>query len=124
MTTKQIVFIDSRVAGYETLIAGLDTETQWHLLDAQQDGIAQIERLLADAPALDAIQIVSHGAPGTLYLGSTVLTSSNLPDHARQLQSIGARLTASGDILLYGCLWAQGRQGAPWVTSVSMVPVQ
>ena len=34
MTTKNIVFIDSRVAGYETLIAGLSADTEWYLLDA------------------------------------------------------------------------------------------
>ena len=119
MTTNTVLFIDSRVAGYETLIASLDTETEWHVLDLQQDGIVQIERLLADASDLDAIQIISHGAPGTLYLGSTVLTGGNLPDHAQRLQSIGDRLTATGDLLLYGCNVAEGEVGQAFVNALA-----
>jgi hypothetical protein len=29
MSTKNIVFIDSRVAGHETLIASLGSDTEW-----------------------------------------------------------------------------------------------
>ena len=119
MTTQQILFIDSRVAGYEALIASLDAKTRWHVLDAQQDGMAQIERLLTDESELDTIHIISHGAPGTLHLGSTVLTSGNLSEHAQQLQSIGSRLTVTGDILLYGCDVAQGEEGQAFVNALA-----
>jgi|GEM_PF-1444474 len=119
MSPHCIAFIDSRVADYETLIAGFSADTRWHVLVAQQDGVAQIERLLAGESGLDAIHIISHGAPGTLYLGSTLLTSSNLPEHAQRLQSIGASLTATGDILLYGCNVAQGEEGQAFVNALA-----
>jgi uncharacterized delta-60 repeat protein len=119
MSPHSIAFIDSRVTDYEALIAGLNIGTRWHVLDAQQDGIEQIERLLAGEMDLDAVHIISHGAPGTLYLGSTVLTSSNLSEHAQQLQSIGSRLTATGDILLYGCDMAQGEEGQAFVNALA-----
>ena len=119
MSSRSIVFIDSRVTDYEAIIAGLNLGTRWHVLDAQQDGIAQIERLLAGETDLDAIHIISHGAPGTLYLGSTVLISSNLPDHAQRLQSIGTSLTAAGDLLLYGCNVAQGEEGEAFVNALA-----
>ena len=32
MIPKTIVFIDSRVAGYQALIASLGADTEWHLL--------------------------------------------------------------------------------------------
>lgn len=44
MTTKNVVFIDSRVAGYETLMAGLSADTKWYLLDAHPNGINQMQR--------------------------------------------------------------------------------
>lgn len=119
MSPHSIAFIDSRVADYEALIAGFSADTRWHVLDAQQDGVAQIERLLAGESDLDVIHIISHGAPGTLYLGSTLLTSSNLPEHAQRLQSIGASLTATGDILLYGCNMAQGEEGQTFVNALA-----
>lgn len=73
MSPHSIAFIDSRVAGYETLIAGFSADTRWHVLDAQQDGVAQIERLLAGESDLDVIHLISHGAPSTLHLGSAAL---------------------------------------------------
>lgn len=83
---RQVFFVDSRVADYQTLIAGLAEGTEWHLVHAGEDGIGQMERILSAHSRLDAIQILSHGAPGTLYLGSTVLTSGNLASYEAALQ--------------------------------------
>ncbi len=102
-TTREIAFIDSRVANYQTLIAALAKGTEWFLLNAGDDGIRQMERILSGYTGLDSIQIISHGSSGTLYLGSTVLDSGNLPTYQTALQAIGSSLTSTGDILLYGC---------------------
>lgn len=117
--SKNIVFIDSRVAGYETLIASLSADSEWHLLDAAQDGLDQMQRVLEGCTGLDSIHIVSHGASGTLYLGSTVLNSINLTNYQSQLQAIGASLTETGDILLYGCNVAQGDAGMQFIDSLA-----
>ncbi len=78
MTCQNIVFIDSRVAGYQNLTASLGADTEWHLLNAGQDGVEQMQRILSGRSGLESIQVVSHGSAGTLYLGSTVLNSGNL----------------------------------------------
>lgn len=101
--TKNIVFIDSRVAGYESMIGRLGADTEWILLNADEDGILQMERALKDYRALDAIHVISHGSMGTLYLGNTILSSHNLQGYRGALSNIGASLTDGGDILLYGC---------------------
>jgi uncharacterized delta-60 repeat protein len=119
MSTENVVFIDSRVAGYETLIAGLGADTQWYLLNADQDGIDQMQLILANYSGLKSIQIVSHGSIGTLYLGSTVLRSGNLASYQNQMQAIGSSLTESGDILLYGCNVAQGDAGKLFIDSLA-----
>lgn len=121
MSPHSIAFIDSRVAGYETLIAGFSADTRWHVLDAQQDGVAQISHLLAGESDLDAIHIISHGAPGMLYLGSTTLTSGNLTDRTPQWAAIGAALRAGGDLLLYGCDVAAGETGAAFVSQMAQL---
>ena len=114
--TKNIVFVDSRVAGYQVLIASLPADTEWVLLEADKDGLLQMQAALAGYENLDSIQIVSHGSVGTLYLGSTVLDSGNMLDYQHELQAIGSSLTATGDILLYGCNVAQGSAGQEFVT--------
>lgn len=121
MSTKNIVFIDSRVAGYETLIAGLSADTEWYLLDANQDGVDQMQRILAGYSELDSVQVISHGSTGTLHLGSTVLNGDNLSSYQTQLQAIGSSLTVTGDILLYGCNVAQGDVGVSFINSLAQI---
>jgi Ca2+-binding RTX toxin-like protein len=121
MTTKNIVFIDSRVASYETLIAGLSADTEWYLLNADSDGVEQMQQLLVRYSDLDSIQVISHGSLGTLYLGNTVLNGDNLHSYQTQLQAIGSSLTEIGDILLYGCNVAQGDSGLEFVNSLAQI---
>ena len=98
-----IVFIDTRVPDYQTLIYGLEPGMEFYLIDGQADGLNQIVAKLQGRTDIDALHIISHGSSGALYLGSTVLDSSNLSDYAVQLNQIGNALTETGDILLYGC---------------------
>ena len=122
MTTKrQIAFIDSRVADYQTLIDGLEEGTAWYLLDAHEDGISQMEWILSDYSDLEAIQIISHGSQGTLYLGNMVLDAGNLSAYQSSLQTIGESLSETGDILLYGCNVAQGDTGIQFIESLAAV---
>ncbi|MCM8638939.1 DUF4347 domain-containing protein, partial [Accumulibacter sp.] len=116
---RQVFFVDSRVADYQTLIAGLAEGSEWHLLQAGEDGIRQMERILSAHSGLDAIQILSHGAPGTLYLGDTVLTSGNLTSYEAALRAIGASLSETGDILVYGCSVARGGAGVQFINDVA-----
>jgi hypothetical protein len=46
-TITTIVFIDAAVPDYQTLIEGLPNNSTYFILDAQKDGIEQIEQALA-----------------------------------------------------------------------------
>jgi serralysin len=109
--SKSITFIDSRVTNYKTLIAGLEDGNTWVLLDANRDGVLQMQQALAGYSDLDAIHVISHGSPGTVYLGSTVLDAGNLNQFLAPLLSIGQALSAQGDLLLYGCNVGAGAAG-------------
>jgi uncharacterized delta-60 repeat protein len=115
MPVTQVFFIDARVAGYQSLVAALGPDSPWFLLDAEQDGLAQISRILASFQQLEAISIISHGAPGSLLLGSTRLTLDTLKSHAFELQAIGSSLRETGDLLLYGCEVGLGPVGAAFL---------
>ena len=67
MTTKNIFFIDSRVVDYHTLVASLQVDSQYYVLEASQDGIEQMQSVLAGYSDLDSIQIISHGSQASLY---------------------------------------------------------
>jgi hypothetical protein len=72
------IFIDSRVNDQDLLISQFAPDTEYSVLDASRDGIEQIVSALAGQGGYDSIQIISHGAIGSLTIGSTVLDSSTL----------------------------------------------
>jgi Ca2+-binding RTX toxin-like protein len=114
-----IVFIDAAVSDSQTLIAGLPNNSTYFVLDAQKDGIEQIEQFLAGYSNLYAIQILSHGSQGSLFLGNTVLSNNTLNQYQDQLANIGSHLKDTGDILLYGCNVAEGDTGLQFIDALA-----
>ena len=98
-----LVFIDSTIENYSTLVQGIIPEAEGIVLDPRVDGVKQITEVLSGHRNIQAIHIVSHGSPGCLYLGNSQLNISTLQDYARDLQRWSEALTADADILIYGC---------------------
>ena len=101
--TTEIVFIDSRVADPDTLLSGLPADVEVVRLDAAEDGVLQIADHLAGRSDVDAVHVISHGAEGTVYLGTGTLSGDTLDSYGEALATIGDALSADGDLLLYGC---------------------
>ncbi len=57
----EIVFVDTSVEGYETLVAGIGQAAEVVLLDGGTDALTQIADALAGRSEVDALHIVSHG---------------------------------------------------------------
>ncbi|MGI9357068.1 MAG: DUF4347 domain-containing protein, partial [Rhizobiaceae bacterium] len=108
---NEIVFIDSAVDGIDGLIASLEPGAAVHIIDGDSDGLEQISAIL-EGGTFDAIHIFSHGDPGTLYLGDTIVNTTTMNgEHAETLAQIGDALSQDADILLYGCRFGEGEQG-------------
>jgi len=118
MATTRI-FIDSRVNDQNLLISQFAPGTSYQLLDARLDGIEQIATALAGEGGYDSIEIISHGAPGSITLGSSVLDVGTLAAYAGLLKTIGHALTENGDLLLYGCNVAAGDVGQQFVNTLA-----
>ncbi len=116
---KQVFFIDSAVPDSDVMVANLATDAIYYRLDASQDGLQQMADSLAGYSGLDAIHVISHGAPGSLQLGNGVVTQATLDDHSAALSSIGNALTETGDLLLYGCDVAQGEEGQAFIRQLA-----
>ncbi|TNJ34174.1 DUF4347 domain-containing protein [Prosthecochloris vibrioformis] len=117
--SKHIVFIDSRISEKEVLINHFGADTEYHILDADRDGMHQIADALSGKTGYNSIQIFSHGSPGSLLIGSTTLDSSSISSYNAQLSAIGQALTANGDILLYGCSVGAGEDGTAFVDMIA-----
>ena len=109
---QEIVFIDTSVEDYQTLIEGINRDAEVILLDANRDGIEQIAELLQDRTDIDAIHLVSHGDQGTLQLGTGRLAVDSMNnEYADELSLIGQALSNDADFLIYGCNFGEGQVG-------------
>jgi Ca2+-binding RTX toxin-like protein len=125
---RQLVIIDSRVSNWQSLASDVGSDTAVLILDSSSDGLTQISEYLTaisvNAGAsnflpLQSIQLISHGSMGSLLLGSNALSNSNLSLYSRQLATIGSALSATGDLLLYGCNVAQGGVGQAFIAALA-----
>ncbi|MFZ1681829.1 MAG: Ig-like domain-containing protein [Rhizobiaceae bacterium] len=108
----RIVFVDAGLADSAALMAEIEDGAEVHVLDAGADGVAQIAEILSGRADIAAIHILSHGEAGTLHLGNAALTAQSMRgEHADDLATIAAALSADADILIYGCDFAAGDAG-------------
>ncbi|MCA2898041.1 Calx-beta domain-containing protein [Microcystis sp. M039S1] len=115
--TATVVFLDAGVTDYQSLQAGVIPEVATVILSPNQDGIEQISAFLQQNPQITTIHLVSHGAPGCLYLGNCQLNLTNIYDYRQQLQN-WAKINR---ILLYGCQVAAGDAGTEFINKLSQI---
>ena len=114
-----IVFIDGSLPDLQTILTGLDPSVTAIVLDPAQDGIQQMAEALAGMSGLDSIHIISHGSSGQINLGAAQLSQDTLAQYRTQLATIGNALSATGDLLLYGCNVAEGVHGQAFISALS-----
>ncbi len=116
---SEIVFIDTAVADYQSLVAGVKPGIATVILDSNQGGIAQISEYLAGCQEVSALHVICHGSPGSLQLGTAQLSLDTLNAYVSQLQKWAESLSAKAEILLYGCSVAAGSRGQAFVEQIS-----
>ncbi len=116
---REVIVIDSGVADWKTLTAGLSPDIPVILLPEGGNGLDAMAEALSGYGTLDAVHLVSHGGTGRINLGDMRLTSANLADQAPALASIASHLSADADLLIYGCSVAAGDSGQTFVKSLS-----
>ncbi|HIK09980.1 MAG TPA: DUF4347 domain-containing protein [Oscillatoriaceae cyanobacterium M33_DOE_052] len=145
-TPRQLVVIDPQVADYQHLAAGIQPGVELLILDPNRDGIKQIteyltgERMgsvgsvgsvgsnlpplpplptlppLPHPPHPPSLHLISHGSPGTLYLGNSTLELNNLEQYRPQLEKWGIT-----HLYIYGCQVAAGDAGAEFLQKLYQI---
>ncbi|GAB4278282.1 MAG: hypothetical protein Fur0025_04730 [Oscillatoriaceae cyanobacterium] len=119
---RQLVVIDPQVPDYQQLAAGIKPGVELLILDPDRDGIEQITEYLQTAPRSSgswgdsSAHIISHGSPGTLYLGNTTVELSNIEQYRPQLQKWGI-----SHLYIYGCQVAAGDAGAEFLQKLHQI---
>ncbi len=118
--TNDYIFIDSSVAGFAELVQEWSGRGTIVIINHESDGIDQVRAALAGATDVTAIHLVTHGAEGVFWLGTTrVDQSAVIGDLASSFAAIGNKLTDTGDILLYGCDVGAGEAGQGLVDALA-----
>lgn len=127
----KLIIIDPSVEHYDLLMSGLAEDAIAHVLDANKDGVEQITHIIHNVSFFAAtstqfeLHIISHGAPGCLYLGNQALSLHTLKDYAPQIQQWFAPWS-NASLKLYACHAAAGETGQEFLMalkSVAGVPV-
>ncbi|MEH1774304.1 DUF4347 domain-containing protein [Nostoc sp.] len=133
--THNLVFIDTAVEDYQSLINGVIPNTEVFVIEPTQNGVEQITEILATHADqnLSSIHIVCHGVPGSLQLGNTHLGLDTLEYHSQQLQQWQKIFSTSSktdqrlvpfatdfvaNLLIYGCNVAAGDVGSEFVAKL------
>ena len=108
-STHEIAFVDLGVPDAQTLIAGLAAQRDGGralaivTIAAGEDGLAVISHTLQGRHDISAVHIYSHGSPGQVQLGSSLLSQDTALQRAHEIAAWGPALSANADLLLYGC---------------------
>ncbi|MBD2529134.1 DUF4347 domain-containing protein [Nostoc flagelliforme FACHB-838] len=100
-----LVFIDSQVQDYQDLRNGIKAGAEIYILHPEVDGVEQITQTLSQHQYVESIHIISHGAPGTLYLGNAELSLETLGHYTQELQTWFNSTSNyhTPALILYGC---------------------
>ena len=102
-TGKEVFVIDSQIKNWQSLVAQLPQNSKVVVINEGSSGLSQLNQALADEKQISAIHIYSHGVSDEITLGNDIITARTVASLQPQLQALGDKLTADGDILLYGC---------------------
>jgi Ca2+-binding RTX toxin-like protein len=100
--SKNLVFIDSRVADYQRLADSLAGVSEVHVLDNASDGLRQMAAHLLGRTDIDALHVISHGSAGADTMLGGDGTDSYAVDHAGDLVSeSNSSLATGGNDIVY-----------------------
>ncbi|MEO0408264.1 MAG: DUF4347 domain-containing protein, partial [Cyanobacteria bacterium P01_A01_bin.135] len=107
---QTLVILDASVDNLPALIADVRSHAEVHVLMPHRDGVEQITEILKGRDRLTSLHLVSHGAPGQLYLGNAELSIDTAARYAEQITAWSSVL-GGADLHLYGCRVADGVRG-------------
>lgn len=111
------VVVDSNVDDLQTLVSAAVAYNRVFMLDQDRDGVEQITQLLQSTNASPSkLHVISHGSPGTLYLGNSELSLRTLDQYLALLKTWSIH-----DLYLYGCNVALGDAGEEFLQKLHTV---
>ena len=118
---NEILFVDTTVAGYQTLMNDSRSGVDIYLLDANQNPWSQMTDVLSHYQNVSAVHIVSHGTAGEIIIGDKPYGVTQLDGVSVELATWQNHMNTNADILLYGCDIASGDSGTALVNALHVL---
>jgi hypothetical protein len=128
-TAFELVVIDRRVEDIAPLLIDIATQQSNGRnivlveIDAEQDGLAVVSAALEQATQngyeISALHIVSHGRDGEFELGNETIDQTTLRQNAQVFAGWASAFSTDGDLLIYGCNFAQSNTGQAFARALS-----
>lgn len=115
LTVTELVLIDAAVPHPEFFLNQLQPQQQGMVLPPDSD-LSMVTRHLQPYAPLQALHLITHGAPGQLQLGQTVIDAAQLERNRPLLQQWQTLLAPGADLWLYGCEVGDQPQGQIWLS--------
>jgi len=112
---RTLVIVDAAVRDAADLLAGIDPSAEIFTLQSGTDGVSQITDILSGLDGVSALHLLSHGATGSIILGSTILDAANVETYTADFVAWDVALAEGADILLYGCNVTEDRSGLDFI---------
>ncbi len=107
----ELLFVDPRVADWQTLAAGVNSNVQVIVLNPARDAIEQVTQALDHRSGITAINFLAYGTAGSVEIGNTPLNAASVSAHANEIAHWSDHLAANADIVFWSCDVAQGASG-------------
>lgn len=119
--SASLIIVDAAIKNFEIVIQGLAPAAELLVLDAHQEGIAQISSRVKTCPNLENIHIVAPSCPGVIKLGKTCLDAATLEVYRTEISAWRQALSPQSRIWLYGPNLAIGTEGMALVGRLSQL---
>ena len=116
-----VLFVDPGIPDLAMLLAGIVPGRRVFVLEAASDGVRAIADILdrEGLAGLSAIDVVAHGAPGSVRLGDATLDDSYVANNDSTLRRIGRALAPGATLALHACDVAGGPEGNRFLPALS-----
>ena len=114
----QLLFVDPRVANWQSLAGSVSSGTQVLVLDPGKDAVAQITQSLANRTGVETIGILAYGSAGQVEIGNTAFDAAAVNAHAADIAHWSDHLATGASIQFWGCDVGAGTSGQALLTDL------
>ncbi len=116
-----VLFVDPRVAGWQSLADSVGANTKVIVIDPTLDGISQVTKALESLHGIKEVDFLTYGQAGQIELGNSVVNDATLQARSHDIAGWRDSLADNAQIQFWGCDVGAGTAGAAFVNDLHAI---